>query len=420
MNRLRGSLGGVLVHLCLLAMASCTQPVAVHIVQEEGRVAFLRDGKTFRARGAGGQGSIEQLASAGANSTRTWKVTEATEGVLDEAHANGLVVAVGLKFPRVADGFDYTDPAQCQEHLVHIREVVRAYRDHPAVLLWGLGNEMEIGAEDPRPIWDHIERAAKLVRSLDPAHPTMTVIAEIGGSKIRDINRLCPSIDVIGINSYGGAASLPSRYARAGGLKPYLVTEFGTIAPYEAARTGWGVPIEPRSDVKAAQYRRAYTALTSDPRCLGGLAFVWGHKRQGTLTWHGMMLEDGSKLQSVDAMTRLWGGRLDNRCPVINEFSATRDTLVRRGETFTASISAEDPDGDELDYQYVLVDELASVLGGRIRTDSLKQYPEVVMAADQDGVTLRIPETSNNLRLYAMIRDGKGGAATASIPLHIE
>ena len=45
----------------------------------------------------------------------------------------------------------------------------------------------------------------------------MTVIAELGGEKVKNLHRLCPDIDIVGINSYGGAASVPQRYRKAGG-----------------------------------------------------------------------------------------------------------------------------------------------------------------------------------------------------------
>ncbi|MCC5024095.1 MAG: hypothetical protein J6386_15485 [Candidatus Synoicihabitans palmerolidicus] len=36
---------------------------------------------------------------------------------------------------------------------------VRRYRDHPAVLMWGLGNEMEGDGTDPR-VWRELETLA--------------------------------------------------------------------------------------------------------------------------------------------------------------------------------------------------------------------------------------------------------------------
>src|SRR5205085_7801376 len=128
-----------------------------------------------------------------------------------------------------------------------------------AVLLWGLGNEME-GYEngDNAAMWSHVNSLAAMVHSLDPNHPTMTVNAEIGGDRVKNLNRLCPEIDVYGINSYGGAPSIPERYAKAGGTKPYLLTEYGAPGSWEVSKTPWGAPLEPTSTEKAALLRNAY------------------------------------------------------------------------------------------------------------------------------------------------------------------
>ena len=79
-----------------------------------------------------------------------------------------------------------------------------------------------------------------MVHEIDPNHPTMTVIAEIGGDKVPKIQQYCPDIDVIGINSYGGGPSLAASYRAAGGKKPYVITEFGPPGTWEIGRTAFG------------------------------------------------------------------------------------------------------------------------------------------------------------------------------------
>lgn len=53
---------------------------------------------------------------------------------------------------------------------------------------------------------------------------------------------------------------------------------------------------------------RTWGRTTSQPLCLGSYAFTWGNKQDGTATWFGMLLPDGSRLGAVDALTRLWTG----------------------------------------------------------------------------------------------------------------
>src|SRR5206468_12681873 len=129
-----------------------------------------------------------------------------------------------------------------------------------------------------------------LAKKLDPNHPTMTIVAEIGGDRVKNIHRLCPDIDVVGINSYGGVASLPERYQKAGGVKPYVITEFGPPGVWETQKNAWGAAPELTSTQKAELYRQAYLKAIVAPKglCLGGYAFLWGHKQEATATWFGM------------------------------------------------------------------------------------------------------------------------------------
>ncbi len=68
---------------------------------------------------------------------------------------------------------------------------------------------------------------------------------------MKNIHRLCPAIDIIGINSYGGAPSLGARYKSLGGTKPYILTEFGPPGIWEMAKDPIGAFPEPTSTEKA-------------------------------------------------------------------------------------------------------------------------------------------------------------------------
>ncbi|HCT45981.1 MAG TPA: glycosyl hydrolase, partial [Phycisphaerales bacterium] len=105
---------------------------------------------------------------------------------------------------------DYDDPEQRAEELERVELLVREHREHPALLAWGVGNEVELGGDFDVAL-RQINDAAAIVRRLDPHHPRMAIIAEIGDDKAIRIQNECPDIDLIGINSYGGLASVPER-----------------------------------------------------------------------------------------------------------------------------------------------------------------------------------------------------------------
>jgi len=185
--------------LVLWPASAAAKAVPVELRQTEHGWQLLRGGEPYFIRGAGGDGSIEQLAAAGANSVRTWGADD-IDARLDAAHALGLSVTVGIWLGHERHGFDYNDKTQIREQLERARATVLRYKDHPAVLLWGIGNEMEgFGEGDNPAIWKAVNDIAAVVKKLDPLHPTMTVTAELGGGRIDGVHKRCPAIDIHGI-----------------------------------------------------------------------------------------------------------------------------------------------------------------------------------------------------------------------------
>ena len=275
--------------LIALAVSNCpaASPSKVEVIRNGDTWHLRRDGKPFFVKGAGGTTRFDLLAAAGANSVRTWGVDNLAP-LLDKAHKHGLTVTVGIWLRHEGDdgGFDYDKPELLKEQLELVRQAVLRYKDHPAVLMWGIGNEMEGYEDGDRPvIWKHVNEAAKLAKSLDTNHPVMTVIVELGGKRIQSVNQYCPDVDIVGINTYAGASSIATRYAALKPTKPYIITEFGPPGFWEVGKTAWGAPLEPTSSDKAESYRRAYVgSIQQKPFCLGSYAFLWGNKQERTAT----------------------------------------------------------------------------------------------------------------------------------------
>ena len=301
----------------------------MRLVKTDAGFTLERGGKPYFIKGAGGEKFLDKLAAAGGNSVRTWGADH-LDDVLAEAQKYGLTVSVGIWLGHERHGFNYNDADQVADQLEQARKIIARYKDHPAVLLWGIGNEME-GYEkgDNAAIWSAVNSIAAMAKKLDPNHPTMTVVAEIGGDRVKNIHRLCPEIDIVGINSYGGAATLPERYRKAGGTKPYILTEFGPPGSWETKKNTWGSFPELTSTEKAERYRQVYKAAIETPKgvCLGGYAFLWGHKQEATATWFGALLPDGTAGR-VDALSEAWTGKPPkNRCPIIKSLK-----LIARGK----------------------------------------------------------------------------------------
>jgi hypothetical protein len=399
------------------------KPAVVRVVKDENGWQLLRNGQPYFIKGAGGDGSRALLAQAGGNSIRTWGADK-LESMLDEAQRHGLSVAVGIWLGHERHGFNYNDADQVAAQYENVRQVILRYKDHPAVLMWGLGNEME-GYEkgDNAAIWSALNNLASLVKKLDPNHPTMTTVAEIGGDRVKNIHRLCPDIDVIGINCYGGIASLPERYRKEGGVKPYVLTEFGPPGVWETKRNSWGAVPELSSTAKAALYKEGYRQGIERAKglCLGSYAFAWGNKQEATATWFGMLLPDGSRLGAVDALTEVWTGKPPaNPCPVITSLQLQGSDEVDPGATVKATLTAADPKGDPLKFRWVLQQDVDDYNVGGDNQEAPPTFPDAVVAGDLKSAEVRLPKEGGPYRLYAYVYDAHGGAALANLPLHVK
>lgn len=391
---------------------------SVQVVKQGARYVLLRNGKPFFIRGVGGDGDRNLLVKSGANSFRTWGA-ENLGKVLDDAQKQGLMVTAGIWLPH-SDVFDYHDSAKVEAEIRSCEEVVRKFKDHPALLMWAFGNEMEAygDASDPA-LWKAVNEVAVRAKRIDPNHPAMTVVAELGGQRVPSVEKYCPAIDVLGINSYAGAPSLVDRYRKGGGTKPIVLTEFGPPGPWESGKTAWGAAYELSSTDKANRYRDSYQKVVADhpELCLGSYAFLWGHKKEGTATWFGIFLTDGARTAAADTLREIWTGKpAPNLCPRIDKLTLSDGADTTVGKTLTASLEASDPEREPLRVQWTVTGEMATTEGGQEAT--LPDEHKPIRGASPTGAKIE-GLAPGNYRLFVRVYDRHGGAATANVPFRI-
>ncbi len=413
-----------LIAVTLLAGSALPAAAQSTVVVEhtDGQFRLLRNGQPYAIRGVGGETRFAELAAAGGNSVRTWSADHLGD-ILDRARQHDLTVCAGLWLGHQRHGFDYQNQAAVLKQLDDTLATVRQYKDHPALLMWSVGNEAEGSGTDPS-VWYAINHIAREIKRIDPNHPTMTVIAELGegAAKIRSIERFCLDIDIVGINSYGGIASLGKRYRQAGGTKPYIVTEHGPPGPWEVQKTPWGAPLEPTSTQKGSMFAKGYRAavLEQPGLCLGSYAFLWGHKQETTATWFGMLLPDGSRLAAVDAMMEAWtGSPPKNRCPDIKSLRVDRDSNLRPGDKIHATLTTADAEDDPLTIRWVLRSDARTIGAGGDPQEAESDFQKSVLP-EKNRATVVMPSGGGGYRLFAYVSDQHGGAAVANVPLYVQ
>lgn len=240
----------LIVALAGAAPSRAQGPVKVVVQQGDGGYQLLRDGKPYFVQGANYWTDphnmaypLAGVAQRGGNSVRAGG--DKIPRILDAAGPLGLSVMVNLPLASSLSGFDYTDEAQVRGQFETMKTMVLRHKDHPALLVWGVGNE--IGREKhksqatPR-VWDAVNELVKMIHAVDPHHPAMTVIG-MGSVKAGDVKEIvarCPDLDLLGINAYKDIAEVPRLLREGGWTKPYLITEWGHDGNWHAQKTKWG------------------------------------------------------------------------------------------------------------------------------------------------------------------------------------
>lgn len=411
--------------LLLLSLTAYAQkPVPVEIVNTKNGYQLKRAGKPYFIKGAGGSNHLEKLKNYGGNSLRTWSTHNAAQ-ILDQAHQLGLTVTMGLAVGSERHGFDYNDQDAVNKQLERLRQEVTQFKDHPALLIWAIGNELNLHYSNPK-VWDAVEQIALMIKSIDPNHLVTTTLAGINQSEIDHIKSKCPSLDLIAVQVYGGLAKVPAQLQDAGWDKAYIVTEWGPTGHWEGPQTPWQASIEETSKEKAIVYKSRYEAsIAKDKNCLGSYVFLWGQKQERTPTWYGLFTEAGEESEVIDVMHFLWKGKWPkNRAPrldslLLNDKQATDIIYLKPTHNYAVAAFVVDPDKDDLKVRWELLQESTDLKEGGDREDRPVSLTNHITATTLKEATLQAPQKEGAYRLFVYVTDGNNHVATANIPFYV-
>lgn len=173
-----------------------------------------------------------------------------------------------------------------------VTERVNAVKDHPAILMWYIGNEwnyngfyVDLSASESL---ERLKQAAALVRQADPNHPVATVYGELPSQSL--VDELSEWIDVWGINVYRGIGfgDLFSDFA-ARSSQPMFVAEYGADAWDSRGEGSYGPQAQAEATQALTQELLTHSsALTESGVTLGGTIFEWADEwwKAGNLDVH--------------------------------------------------------------------------------------------------------------------------------------
>ena len=200
--------------------------------------------------------------------------------MLDEFWRNDIMVIMTID-----DGINNTN---------RIVSAVNLYKDHPAILFWSLGSEWNIFlyfgvAQSVMDAAQRTEQAARLVKTLDSAHPVAASYGEIDiqkpGLRLADtknyVNNVCPSVSIWSLNVYRGRSfgSLFNQWASISS-KPFFFGEFGIDAFHATARQNPNPPGTANENEQADWVLNLWTEIVRNSSegnstnvCIGGAVF---------------------------------------------------------------------------------------------------------------------------------------------------
>lgn len=419
-----------LMTACSLESAPDLSPVKVEVRKVDDGYVLFRGGEPYTVRGAGMvRNDIERFAAYGGNSIRNWNSAQEgqdTRELLDAAHAHGVTVALGLAMIPERHGFDYDDADAVARQLEIMRGEVLKYRDHPAVLVWVIGNELNHDYSNPR-VYDAVNDVAAMIAELDPNHPTTTTMSGFHPEVIAEAASRAPALDFLSFQLYGSLFGLPGWLTESGFDAPFMITEWGTIGYWEVGETDWGTPVEMHSSEKANIFRRGYEEILTplEGQLIGNYAFYWGQKQERTPTWFGMLTENGNLTEAVDAMHFSWTGEWpENRTPRVEgmrlDGKTSADSVrLTANETYDAHVDIRDLDGDELTYRWELKPESTATTGGGDYEEPLRNLDGYLSATTEASTSVTAP-APGKYRLFAYASDPDGRVAHANIPFLVE
>ncbi len=403
----------------------------VCLVKQTDFFQLLVDEQPFYIKGAGLElGSIEELAAFGGNAFRTWRVDNGAKTgaqILDEAHASGLMVCMGLDIARERHGFDYDDPVAVAKQLDTMRNDVLALKDHPALLMWGIGNELNLRHKNPK-VWDAVNDLSKMIHREDSNHPTTTMLAGADPDIIQLVNKRCPDLDLLSFQLYGDIDKLPGYLMKSDYRGAYVVSEWGATGHWEVDNTPWGRPLETNSTLKAQDYKQRYLdyIVADKQQCIGSFVFLWGQKQERTPTWYGVFLDNGRHTEAAQVMSELWtGNQPDNPVPKIDTLTIIDEnqcqtSQLKTNQVYTAEIISKSVTS-ALTYRWQLMKEVD--IAAQSDGGDFEPTPEVVWHKCGPDVgskiTFRAP-ASGEYRLFVYIDDCTDGSATANMPVLVD
>jgi cellulose synthase (UDP-forming) len=219
-------------------------------------------------------------------------------------------------------------------------------------------------------------------------------------------------VDVIGVNSYykEQISDLNRVNTTFDSLRPYLISEFGPSGYWTPIynRYSNGLLAEETETEKAnwLKYQWNTYVKTKKGYNIGGVAYCWHDRMEGSLTWFGLSDYKGRLKPGYYSLCEVWAGKNHSDLP---QFYIETRTPIETGKECTFKAISQSPVPAGLTYEWVL------------HKDSyLEKIDNVKLTGDERTVVVKMPDVPADYTLYLYVSDDKGNVTTAASPFRIK
>lgn len=368
-------------------------------------------------------GDLVKMKKAGANTIRRYEPGVYDRNILKEASIQDMKIMYGFWFdPKVDYMFDENELKAYEKKVLN---TVRKYKNEESIIAWNIGNEtwglLKKRYGQPyltmvrKSYVAFLERLAQKIHEVDPNRPVFASeehdnIRLIGA--IHDFKQHAPSLDAIGVNSYyeKNVRELVEIFETFDSERPYAVTEFGPKG-YWNKELGdfWNdsILVEVSSLSKGEYYHKQWTQYieANKGRNLGGFAFSWQDRFEGTATWFGITDFKGNLKPAYHYLASAWLGT-EVEQEAFPDLSIVGNWQgARKEDPMWLTAAVTNNYSDSLTFKWEMYEE-----------GTWKRSNPVVQGLENDKyVEIKRPKKKSRIYLYAY--DRRGNVITASRPL---
>lgn len=423
----------------LAANLSAAAPSPMVVGSPEG-YSLLKDGKPFFVKGIAYnvahdwrdpnlpltrkalETDFTHIKSLGANTIRRYGNSPYDLNIMNVASEFQLSVMHGFWLEAETDYLK--DSTKLLKYEQEILAQVQQFKHHPSVLCWTIGNEtwglLKYHFGEPYlyqvrlAYVRFLEHLAKEIKAIDPLHPVMTVIEHNESQVIQELHMLkeyTASLDIIGMNAYyeEQISQLDEVMDTHYPDKPYLVTEFGPRGYWHPTYTRFEknhLVAEDSDKEKSRLYIDQWNKyiLQNKGKLLGGVAYSWTDRMEGTATWYGITDFKNRIKPAFYALQSVWTTDKKSPFSVTEAYIQTDEEIFfpNRSYEFHAEVSGAEKKTFRYEWYLKKFEYLEDIHEG------------MHVFNDGKSVRIKIPEEQSEYRLYLYVIDGENRVLTAS------